>query len=206
MATEKLKYYIEAVHNENGGGDHVAVAWKGPGVSAGVISGRYLSPYPSGAKGTINREVWKNRAKAAAAAKSDFKPERPIKVAPGVIHVEAEDFFTKSNVGLENCYTGGKQVNPQKNMNSTWIDYSINVPASGVYGLTMRVAAPNYKQVLNISSGKDNLATIKIPNTTGLWKTTKEVPLKLKKGTQTLRLSAPFQRGIAVRWFELKSK
>jgi len=134
------------------------------------------------------------------------KTEPPFKAEPGVMHVEAEAFSKMSGIMVYNCYTGGKQVNFQKNMNSSWIDYSVDVPASGVYGLTMRVAAPNYKQVLNISSGKDNLATIKIPNTTGLWKTTKEVKLRLKKGTQTLRLSAPYQRGIAVRWFELKSK
>jgi len=54
--------------------------------------------------------------------------------------------------------------------------------------------------------GKDKLATMKIPNTTGLWRTTREVEIRLKKGVQTLRVSAPYQRGIAVRWLELKLK
>ena len=38
-------YYIEARHKEGGGGDHVAVAWTGPGITRQVISGLYLAPY-----------------------------------------------------------------------------------------------------------------------------------------------------------------
>ncbi len=36
-------YYIEALQKEGGGGDHLAVAWSGPGFSRQVISGTYLS-------------------------------------------------------------------------------------------------------------------------------------------------------------------
>jgi hypothetical protein len=70
----------------------------------------------------------------------------------------------------------------------------------------MRVAAVNVDQVLDIGAGTNKLTTINIPNTTGLWTTTEAVDMKLNKGTQTLRISAPFQRGVALRWFELKSK
>lgn len=91
-------------------------------------------------------------AKAAAAAKSDFKPERPIKVAPGVIHVEAEDFFTKSNVGVENCYTGGKQVYYPALTAHAMCGYKINVPKTGTYGFTARVAVINWGQRLYIRS------------------------------------------------------
>lgn len=38
-------YFIEARHKEGGGGDHVAVAWSGPGVSKQLLSGLYLAPY-----------------------------------------------------------------------------------------------------------------------------------------------------------------
>ncbi|RYD66755.1 MAG: hypothetical protein EOP83_04260, partial [Verrucomicrobiaceae bacterium] len=37
-------YYIEAQHQEGGGGDHVAVAWQGPGISQQVIPGTALIP------------------------------------------------------------------------------------------------------------------------------------------------------------------
>jgi len=37
-------YYFEVLHKEGGGADHVAVAWRGPGIERSVIDGRYLRP------------------------------------------------------------------------------------------------------------------------------------------------------------------
>jgi aryl-phospho-beta-D-glucosidase BglC (GH1 family) len=42
------RYYIEVLHKEAYGGDNVAVAWEGPGISRTVIPGTCLSPYESG--------------------------------------------------------------------------------------------------------------------------------------------------------------
>ncbi len=39
------RYYIEAVHVERGGADHLAVGWTIPGNTFGVIDGQFLSPY-----------------------------------------------------------------------------------------------------------------------------------------------------------------
>jgi hypothetical protein len=41
--TAGTPYYIEARHKEGGGGDHLAVAWQGPGISQQVIGGAYLA-------------------------------------------------------------------------------------------------------------------------------------------------------------------
>ncbi|NJM15435.1 MAG: hypothetical protein HC896_08720 [Bacteroidales bacterium] len=38
------KYYIEVLHKAGGGGDHVAVAWDGPGFGQEVIDGANLEP------------------------------------------------------------------------------------------------------------------------------------------------------------------
>jgi len=133
-------------------------------------------------------------------------PEPPTKTAPGVLHIEAETFSDMSGVHVYDCFTGGKQVNFWKNIKSSWVEYKIDVPAAGTYGLTMRVATPNRDQILDLHSGPAKLATVQVPNTTGLWGTTKEVRIKLSKGTQTLRFSAPYQRGVAVRWFELRAR
>ena len=143
--------------------------------------------------------------------------EPPFPVVSGVIHVEAETFTNaladaaypneqKSCVFVNDCFTGGKQVNFQRNMKFSCLDYVIDVSAAGEYGLTMRIAAPNYNNVFDISSGETKLATVNIPYTMGLWGTTPEVTFKLNKGVQTLRISAPLQRGVALRWFELKAK
>lgn len=134
------------------------------------------------------------------------KPEKPFKPVPGVIHVEAETFTKMSNVKVYDCFTGGKQVNFQKNIQSSWIDYTIDAPKTGTYGLTIRHAVANRKQILSISVGDEKPTTINIPSTWGLWKTSPAVDVTLNKGPQTLRMSTPYQRGIALRWFELKSK
>jgi hypothetical protein len=144
-------------------------------------------------------------SKAAAPTPASM-PEAPFKVTPGTRHFEAESFSGMSGIRVYDCFTGGKQVNFQKNMNSSWIDYKVDVPATGTYGMVMRVATPNSDQIIEVSSGTNKIATINIPNTTGLWGTTPEVNIRLNRGAQTLRLSAPFQRGIALRWFELKLK
>lgn len=133
-------------------------------------------------------------------------PEKPFKPVPGVIHVEAETFAKMSGVKVYDCFTGGKQVNFQKNIKSSWIDYAIDAPKAGTYGLTIRHAVANREQILNVQIGDQKPTTINIPSTRGLWKTIPEVDIRLNKGSQTLRISTPYQRGIAIRWLELKSK
>ncbi|WP_209858256.1 T9SS type A sorting domain-containing protein [Chitinophaga sp. OAE865] len=51
--TAGQKYYIEVLHKEGSGGDNVAVAWQGPGISQQVIAGSYLSPFVPGTGGTL---------------------------------------------------------------------------------------------------------------------------------------------------------
>jgi hypothetical protein len=62
-ATVNLKaggsYWIEAVHREGSGADHLEVAWAGPGLDRAVIGGEYLSPADNpAARGSILRECW----------------------------------------------------------------------------------------------------------------------------------------------------
>ncbi len=168
------------------------------------VAGSIQKPVPIRADGMVDAAPGADRSSPMLICKP--VPEAPIKAAAGVLHVEAETFSGMSGVFVYDCFTGGKQVNYQKNIASSWIEYKIDVPATGTYGLTMRIATPNREQVLDLSCGGDKLAAIPIPNTTGLWGTTQEVSIKLNKGTRTLRFSAPFQRGVAVRWLELKSK
>jgi hypothetical protein len=90
------------------------------------------------------------------------KPEPPIPVVPGVIHVKAEDFFTRGgvhfyggqhpSVPVIDCYTGGKQLHFQALMGEANVGYKINVPKTGIYELTARVATVNWGQNLYVRS------------------------------------------------------
>lgn len=132
--------------------------------------------------------------------------EEPINVPAGTIHIEAEAFAKQSGTDVIDCYTGGKQVTFYKNVKESWVEYVVDVPAAGTYLLVMRVAVVNRDQYLDIMSGNDKLGTVNIPQTLGSWTTTDPVEVKLAKGQQTIRVVAPFQRGVAVRWLELKAK
>ncbi|MEM7111379.1 MAG: PKD domain-containing protein [Chloroflexota bacterium] len=51
-------YYIEALHKENYGGDHVAVAWQPPGGTRKIIPGEHLCPFDvNGGQGASASEV-----------------------------------------------------------------------------------------------------------------------------------------------------
>jgi len=141
-----------------------------------------------------------------------FKPEPPIKVPSGVIHVEAEAFartggqisyggLQKAGVCVHNCWTGGRQVHFQSHMKSAWADYAVDVPEAGLYEVTLRVAVANRDQVLTVGGAK-----VSLPNTYGLWSTVPAGEIKLEKGAQTIRVSTGFQRGVTMRWLRLKLK
>ncbi len=98
-------------------------------------------------------------------------------------------------------------------MREQWVNYLIDVPAAGLYQITMAAACINVDQLLEIFSGETRLSVVDIPLSYGIWLDTKPVELKLKKGIQTLRVQTPksinyenHKRGIALRSFGLRLK
>lgn len=75
--TAGKKYYIDVLHKEAYGGDNVAVAWEGPGISRTVIPGTYLSPYAGGLT---------NQAPNAVAGASPTSGTSPL-----TVHFDASD-------------------------------------------------------------------------------------------------------------------
>ncbi|MEI7948142.1 MAG: hypothetical protein WCJ02_15680 [bacterium] len=161
----------------------------------------------------------------SAAAGAPVKTEASVKVAPGVIHVEAASFAKTGgriswggqfpNVLIHNSYPdGGKQVYFQQQMNEQWADYSVNVPVAGTYLIAMKAACINTDQLLEVCAGTNVIAKVDIPLSFGLWTETKPVELKLAKGMQTLRVQTPVsvknaenhKRSIALKSFELIPK
>ena len=142
----------------------------------------------------------------------------PIKAVDGVRHVEAAAFVQTGgrnswggqvpHVLVHDCFTGGRQVYFQQQMKSQWADYIVEVPVSGIYKVVMQAACINTDQALEVCSGTNVIATVSIPLSYGLWQETAPVELKLEKGVQTLRVQTSPQapmRGIALRWFDLKT-
>ena len=69
-------YYLEVLHKEGSAGDHLTVAWEGPGVgAAGVITAPYLST-PDGKRGMVLREVWGGKGQTVVRDSTRPLPER----------------------------------------------------------------------------------------------------------------------------------
>lgn len=106
-------------------------------------------------KDTI-RKVWpEGGAEATLAVQLVSKPEPPVTVAPGVIHVNAADFASIGGisgfgpgVGVCDSYTGGKQLHFGAMSQVAWVGYKINVPKTGIYELTAKVSVINWGQRL----------------------------------------------------------
>jgi hypothetical protein len=59
---------------------------------------------------------------------------------------------------------------------------------------------------ISLGTAQDGHGWISLPWTAGLWQTTKPMDLKLQKGQQTVWLFTPYQRGVAMKSFDLKLK
>ena len=87
--------------------------------------------------------------------------EPPYKPVPGVIHVEGPSFSEtggitvwggEPRVAVIDSTTGGKQLLFPQGMASCWVGYKIEVPATGVYELTAKVATINSGQAMSVRS------------------------------------------------------
>ena len=147
---------------------------------------------------------------------STSAPAGPIKPVNGVLHVsggaytkqEGQAMFGGPSLILQDSHGGGKQVYFPQQLASCWAEYTIEVPAAGKYELTMKVAAINDGQMLQVGSDAFNAVSLaKVPMTHGLWGTTPPADVKLVQGVQNIRVSVlPGQRGVALHSFELKAK
>jgi beta-glucanase (GH16 family) len=116
-------------------------------------------------------------------------PAYKLIAIPGVL--EAENFFDQYKVLNENnSFDSGLHVAYIDT--NDWMDYKINVQASGSYTSTYKVASPSGGE-LQLLSGGSVLETIKVPSTGGYdtWITVKSAtPFILQPGEQILRVRA----------------
>jgi hypothetical protein len=152
----------------------------------------------------------KHKEAGSSLADGVFKPVN------GVIHVDAAAFskqegqtmFGGPSIIVQVCHTGGKQIYFPQQLVFCWTEYRVDAPAAGKYELTMKTAAINDGQILQVGSDAFNaVALAKVPMSYGLWATTRPVDVKLVEGIQSVRVAVvPGQRGVALHSFELKQK
>ncbi len=69
------RYWLCVLHKEGSGGDHVHVAWEGPGIEQQTIAGEALST-PDGRRGAALREVWGGKKAEERKDSTVLIPER----------------------------------------------------------------------------------------------------------------------------------
>lgn len=106
------------------------------------------------------------------------KPEPPVVVPPGVIHILGSSYAEtggitlwggEPRVSVANSYEGGKQIYFPQGMASCWVGYKINVPQTGFYNLTAKVATINSGMGFFVRS-YGAMATIKSATATNVYR------------------------------------
>jgi beta-glucanase (GH16 family) len=120
------------------------------------------------------------------------------------IHIEAESWATMSGVQTEACTEGGQNVGWIDA--NDWIVWNVNVPASGTYTVSYRVASLPGGGVIQLekAGGSPVYGTVGVPATGG-WQnwTTVSHQVNLSAGQQQIAVKA-LAGGFNLNWLEIK--
>ncbi|MFN3405211.1 MAG: carbohydrate-binding protein [Cytophagaceae bacterium] len=125
---------------------------------------------------------------------------------PGfTLRIEAENYMHMSGVSTQACSEGGLNVSSFDAYD--WMSYNVNIPASGTYRVSYRVASPNSNRSIRLEreSGAILIGTINVPNT-GAWQTWTTVShdVYLPAGQYPIGLTT-YNGGINLNWIEISS-
>ncbi len=111
------------------------------------------------------------------------------KIIPGKI--EAENFDTSVGVVVEGCGDTGGGFDVGFVDGGDYMNYDVNVQATGTYTVSFRVSTPNSNTQLQLKKGTTVLTTVTVPNTGGwqAWATVTGAAY-LTAGSQTLQIYA----------------
>ena len=122
---------------------------------------------------------------------------------PSNLFIEAEDYTSMNGIQLENTSdtNGGQNVgyiDP-----NDWLEYNVNIPNSGNYTMSFRVASAPGNAAVNITSNGASIGSFNVDATGGWqsWITLTEV-VNLSAGNQNIRLTS-LGSGWNINWFEI---
>lgn len=125
---------------------------------------------------------------------------------PVSMKIEAESYSTMNGIQTENTADEGGGQNVGWQDNGDWMDYSVNVPASGSYTVNFRVASMFSGAQFQLQNSSGNvLATVSVPNTGSFqtWQTV-SATVSLPAGQQTLRIyTNNASGGWNINWWEI---
>lgn len=150
-------------------------AWKNRRTDLHLSWNGWAVPTPAAADGFPTKYV-------STVAMLQFTPT--VRSLSGTI--EAEDYNFKQGTATVVLAGGGKAVSASNS--GDWLEFIVNVPASGLYTLSLNVAATAAGSV-DIQQNNLTLATLALPATGGTFGTV-NTAVKLTAGVQSLKLKA----------------
>ena len=220
------KYYVEVLHKEDFGGDHISVAWSGPGISQEVIRGQYLSSWFIGLYGDTTADAWVDltdfpdfvamwlEADCAASSAWDLNGDCVVDFSefselawnwmadtlPTSIMLQEEATGVcdfDGDVETEHAgYTGSGYINTD-NADGNGIDYRVNILSAGTYTFVFRYASTSSRPA-DLIIDDATVSGISFPDTGawGTWSTTSSVQVTLTAGIKDIRLEATSEDGL----------
>jgi endoglucanase len=121
----------------------------------------------------------------------------------GTTHIEAENYANMNGVLKEGTTDAGGGQDVGYIDYGDWMDYNVNVSASGTYAVNLRVASPTGGQLQIKNSAGTVLATVNVPATGGWqnWQTI-STNISLSAGGQTVRVYST-SNGWNFNWWEI---
>jgi chitinase len=121
------------------------------------------------------------------------------------VTIEAENYLYMSGIATEPCSEGGLNVGWFNA--GDWVSYGVNIPASGTYTITYRVASIYSGKALRLEkdAGTTVLGVVNIPNT-GSWQTWTSVShnVTLPAGSYSIAIATSTD-GWNINWFTISS-
>ena len=119
--------------------------------------------------------------------------------------IEAENYSSMYEIQTEACSDTGSGLDVGWIDAGDWMDYNVNVQASGTYTVEFRLAGVNPTGSLQLQKNGTVLAEVTPPNTNG-WQTWRSVTasVNLTAGSQTLRLYST-GNGYNINWMKFSA-
>ncbi|MEN6309255.1 MAG: PA14 domain-containing protein [Anaerohalosphaeraceae bacterium] len=98
------KYYLEVLHKEKDGVDHMAVAWQGPGISRQIIDGTYLIHWAGPMKGDVSGDGFINHVDFSMLASQWLNGDCTMPLSmdlDGDCEIELDDYIIMASNWLE---------------------------------------------------------------------------------------------------------
>jgi beta-glucanase (GH16 family) len=120
------------------------------------------------------------------------------------LFTEFEDYSSMQGIQTEGCSDFGGGLNVGYIDENDWLEYTIDIPMTGDYVLSVRAASLSNGGTVNVSSQGTSSGELVIPVTGGWqnWQTVAGPTLSLEQGVQQIRFTAN-SAGFNLNWFEL---